>query len=92
VQDGFDVLGREPDPDERCAIDSFLAAVRLTPAYAFTLSPGEVSCMLNRRTLHSRTQFSDPDRWLIRVRLNNAALSNSDEDATTGWAQSLLEV
>jgi hypothetical protein len=92
LQDAFDVLGSAPDAAEQSAIDAFLTAIRSTPAYSFSLARGEVSVMMNRKTLHSRTPFSDPDRWLIRVRINNEMLSNSREDTMVHWSDEMISV
>ncbi|WP_345816671.1 TauD/TfdA family dioxygenase (plasmid) [Paraburkholderia sp. PREW-6R] len=87
ILDAFDVLSRSPSIEEESAIAGLLEAIRRTPAYEFNLERGEVSCMMNRMTLHSRATFSDESRWLIRCRLNNAAYSNTCEDRDARWIE-----
>jgi alpha-ketoglutarate-dependent taurine dioxygenase len=39
-------------------------------AYFFLIQEGEVAFVNNHQVLHSRSDFKDPERHLIRVRMN----------------------
>lgn len=89
IRDAFEVLRREPAPLERAALESFLAALAQAPAYEYRLESGEALLVMNRRTLHSRTDFSDTARLLLRTRCFNDRLSNSHQDTRVTWLQAL---
>ncbi|MDC0742933.1 DegT/DnrJ/EryC1/StrS family aminotransferase [Polyangium mundeleinium] len=86
IADGFASLGREPTVEQVDAIDMLVHAITTTAPYEHLLGPGEALFLLNRRTLHARTLFTDPDRYLIKARAYNDELSNSRHDHDVGWS------
>jgi alpha-ketoglutarate-dependent taurine dioxygenase len=42
------------------------------PSTSIKLAPGEILFFNNRRTLHARTPYSDPNRRSIRTRMRTA--------------------
>ncbi|GAA1507900.1 TauD/TfdA family dioxygenase [Sphaerisporangium rubeum] len=56
-------------PPQAQAATVFESGLRHAPAVRLCHHPGDVIVIDNRRTLHGRTPFADPERRLLRVRL-----------------------
>jgi len=60
----------QPDVEQIATAERFAAFLHSHPRVTeLKLSAGEVLVCDNRRALHARTKFSDPDRLLYRTRL-----------------------
>ncbi|MEO3812670.1 TauD/TfdA family dioxygenase [Sphaerisporangium sp. B11E5] len=56
-------------PPQAQAATVLESGLRRAPATRLSQNPGDVIVIDNRRTLHGRTPFTDPERRLLRVRL-----------------------
>jgi hypothetical protein len=80
ILDGHDVSRRPLLLRQQQALRALLAAIHEVEPCEYTLQPGEALFILNRRTLHARTSFSDCQRLLLRTRCFCDEISNSNFD------------
>jgi alpha-ketoglutarate-dependent taurine dioxygenase len=68
---GVHATGNSLTPEQRSAVDHLDQQVLdKNISYSFLLQKGEVAFANNHELLHSRSNFQDPARHLIRVRMN----------------------
>jgi alpha-ketoglutarate-dependent taurine dioxygenase len=68
---GVAATGQELTDDQLAAINYLDQRLRAEDiAYSFLINQGEVAFANNHELLHSRSDFNDPNRHLIRVRMN----------------------
>jgi hypothetical protein len=74
IMSGFDLVPELKTPDRIWAVEyfnKFIADSR--SAVSYQMRRGELIIFDNHRLLHSRTNFIDPDRYLIRARMHSQA-------------------
>lgn len=72
IEKGLKIAGRKLSKDEEFALRRIEEEITQPDiAYTFFLEKGDVVFMNNHELLHSRTAFTDPNRYLIRVRMRN---------------------
>lgn len=80
IQDGFDAAGIKPTDLQEKALQALAEEISGGPAVHHDLAAGEALVLLNRRTVHARSDFSDIRRLLFRTRCYNPSLSVSEFD------------
>lgn len=80
ILDAAQVTSRPLRDEQQAALDALLSAIKAVPPYEFLLPAGDALVWMNRRALHSRSDFDDRQRLLYRTRCFNDELSNSTDD------------
>ena len=80
IQDAAEVTNRPLRDDQQAAIRALTIATRTVLPYQHPLAAGEALVWMNRRALHSRTDFDDRHRLLYRTRCFNDQLTNRADD------------
>lgn len=74
LRSGFDLRPEMRTPEAVWAVEHFAAFMRTCEvAVSYRVARGEMIVSDNHRLLHSRTDFVDPNRLLIRVRMHQRA-------------------
>lgn len=71
IINALQVDGVELDIQRVRAIEELATIIDGMPRVQHHLMPGEIAIVDNRRMLHARTDFDDPGRVLLRVRMND---------------------
>lgn len=83
IERGFAMRPDLDTPDHRWAFDLFRDTVERHRAPAlYRLQRGEMIVFCNHRLLHARTDYRDPARHLIRVRMRHSGVSVAEQ----AWA------
>lgn len=80
LEDGLEVTGQELAGPRKQALAELMHAIEAIDPFRNALEADDLLIMLNRRVLHSRTDFTDRDRLLLRTRCFNDAVSNRAQD------------
>jgi hypothetical protein len=88
IADGYASLGRSPTSLGMEALDLLAAAIRDTTPFEHDLKAGDLLLLLNRRTIHARSDFCDCRRHLIKVRGFSEHFAVSDAGLPATWSDS----
>jgi hypothetical protein len=80
IMDAADVAGRPLTQQQEAALKALIRATETVDPYRYALKAGEALIWMNRKAIHSRSDFDDTDRLLLRTRCFNERLSNSGDD------------
>jgi Taurine catabolism dioxygenase TauD, TfdA family len=80
LRDGLEVTGQELAGPHKQALAEMIQAIEAIDPFCNALEADDLLIMLNRRVLHSRTDFTDRDRLLLRTRCFNDTVSNRAQD------------
>ncbi|NYH77511.1 hypothetical protein FHR84_000825 [Actinopolyspora biskrensis] len=80
LQDAIEVTERPLSEKQEAALKALISATQTATPLEYNLDAGEALVWMNRKALHSRTDFDDRSRLLYRTRCFNDALSNTRDD------------
>jgi hypothetical protein len=80
IMDAAEVAGRPLTDAQEAALKALIRATETVDPYRYALRAGDALIWMNRKAIHSRSDFDDTSRLLLRTRCFNERLSNSDDD------------